>query len=130
MGQEDLNTEGMLATLRRLADSIFAVVENRLALAIVELNLEKYRAIELMIWGGAFVVFGLLSAILVTFTVVVIFWDTARLAVMIAFCLLYLLGAAASFFALRGLIKNWPMPFSDSIAEIKKDRACLQTRKS
>jgi uncharacterized membrane protein YqjE len=126
----DPQAEGVGSPLRRLAESILAVVENRLSLATVELNLEKYQAIEVLFWGAACFSLGFLAMLLLTFTVVVVFWESGRLTVLIGLTLVYLFGAAAAFFALKHRLKSWPTPFTETIAEIKKDRACLKARKS
>lgn len=125
----DAQTEGIGSRLRRLADSILAVLENRLCLATVELNLEKHQVIEVLFWGATCFCLGFLAVLLLTFTLVVLFWDSARLAVLIGLTLVYLSGALGAFFALKHRLKNWPPPFTATLAEIKKDRACLQARK-
>ena len=116
--------------LRRLAELVLAILENRLCLATVEFNLEKYQVIEVLFWGAAFFFLGLLAVLLLTLTVIVIFWDTARLAVLISLTLIYSVGAGGAFYIVKRRLKKWPPPFAETIAEIRKDRACLQTRKS
>ncbi len=130
MADADPNGRGLAHSLRQLAETILAVLENRLALAAVELSEEVIFFLELLLWAAVAFSLGLLCVLLLTLTVVLLCGEEARLIVLVGFSLIYLGGAVGAFFALRHRLKNRPAPFADTIAEIQKDRECLRTPKS
>ena len=115
---------GIFTSLRRILDGGLAIVQNRVELLAVELREEKCRLVEAIIWASAAVAFGMMTLTLLTFVVVILFWEDARVAVLLTLSLLYLL---ATFLAWRGLrmrLSNYSA-FSGTLGEIRKDRACL-----
>jgi len=119
---------GLFRSARRVLSTTLAVAENRLELFLVELREERFRILNALLLVGALVAVGFLALIMVTLTLVVAFWDTARLTVLITLSLLYLATTAAIFWQLKLRISHWPT-FQDSLAELKKDRSCLDEKK-
>ena|SRR6266487_5372503 len=128
MAEPDPNPAGLFASLRRLLDNSLALVQNRLELFALELKEEKCRFIEILVWTSAAVLLGVMAVTMVTFTVVFLFWESARVYVLVGFCLFYVISAIAAFAGLRRRLKNQPLPFAESLNEIKKDRECLPPR--
>ena len=129
MPEEDSQDHGLVASCRRLAQLTLAIFENRVALFAIELSAEKIRAAEALFWGAAFFFLALLAAVVLTIVVVWASPQAIRLWVLAGFGLAYLAGAAGVFITLRNRLQNWPPPFSDTMAEIKKDRECLLEKK-
>ena len=126
MNESYENAGGILATLRNIVDGGLALAEKRLELFGVEIHEEKCRLVEVFIWASALVAFGLMALTLLTFVIVFLFWESARVPALIALSLLYLL---ATFLAWRGLqarLGNSKV-FSGTLDELRKDRACLRT---
>jgi len=120
---------GVLDSFRRLCDSGLAQVQNRIELFAVEFQEEKTRLLKtLVIAAGVFFLAGV-AVIMVTLTVVWLAGESARLPLLIAFCAIYLAGAAGGFLALRKMICGAPPPFQDTISELKKDRDWLNPRR-
>lgn len=128
MGEADVSPAGLFVSIRRLAETLLAVASNRLELAAVELGEEKHRLANALMWAIVFVFLAMMTVVMATVTVLFVFRDNALL-VLVGFCLLYLAASAAVFILLRRHLKNWPLPFAHTLAEIKKDRECLQDRK-
>jgi uncharacterized membrane protein YqjE len=101
-------------------------LHNRVELFAVELQEEKSRAIELLIFAMCGVFLGVIAVVVVTFTIAFLLEGDARRIALIIFSALYVVGSAGFFLAVRSLLKNRPPPFSATIAELKKDRACLR----
>jgi uncharacterized membrane protein YqjE len=114
------------ASLKRILDTLLATVQNRVELFAVELQEEKCRLIEALLCAVAVVVCGLMTLTLLTFTIVVLFWENARLPALAALIVLYLVGTALAWRALHSRLKN-KNAFSGTIEELKKDRSCLET---
>ena len=119
---------GLFASLRRFLDTGLGAVHNRVELFAVELREERCRLMDLVLSAVAACFFAMLAWISVTASLVFIFNEHALFA-LIGFSLLHILGAVASVVWLRKQIKHKSMPFAGSIAELKKDREWLQTRK-
>src|SRR5262249_13193024 len=66
--------------------------------------------------------------VLLTFFVVVLFWESHPLVVLGAFTILYLGGGIALWLALRHKIRTKPRIFSTTSAELGKDYTSLQPR--
>ncbi len=118
-------SDGLLCSLRRLIDTGLGLAQTRLELLSVELQWEKNRLIEVLVWILIAVVIGLVALILVSFTLVVLFWDSARVVVLVLLCVLYVGGAIWAVQRARKILKQSRTPLKDSIEELKKDRACL-----
>lgn len=128
MAESEPRTDGLYQSLRRLGDTVLAIVQNRLELVGVELREEKYRVIEALVVAGMLVFLSVLAVVFLTLTVVAIFWEY-RVYILAGFGLLYSSGTVFLLFALKKRMQSWPTPFGTTIEEIKKDRECLLPRK-
>ena len=118
--------KGAFDSLRALGATLLDAVETRIELALVELREQgvyRRQLVILAVTGGVFLVIGLLLA---AFFVVVLFWDTYRLAAIAAVTLLYLGIAAAAFLRLRAKARAMPAPFETTLQELSADREMLR----
>ena len=67
----------------------------------------------------------LMTLIMLTFMVVVAFWETHRLLVLALVTVAYAGAAAAAFITLRARLQRW-RAFSATLEQIKKDRSCFE----
>ena len=118
---------GLFSTIRRLLNTALAGVENRIELFLVELREERFRVCEALLLGVAGAVLGFMALLTVTVTLVVIFWDSARVQVLVALSTGYSLATIGIFWRLKLRLRNWSS-FAASLDEIKKDRACLEEK--
>lgn len=116
---------GILGSLRGLADGFLESVRDRVELFSLELQEEKYRAIQIFIWICAAVFSAMLAITFVSLTVVFLFWETARLAVLGGFAVVYTGGFIAILLGCRKFLATQPKPFQGTLAELKQDRACI-----
>lgn len=119
-----LSNGSPLSSLRRVSDSAISLLENRGELAVLELKEEKARLISAAVWGGVFIFSGLMAIVAISCTLLFFFWDQ-KLFVAIGLLAFYLIGTIAAFFFLKRRLKT-PLPFSETIAQFKKDRAWLK----
>ncbi len=120
---------GLVHSLRRLLETSLCIIKNRLELLAVELQEEKGRLVAVLAWAAAAIFCSVIAIIMVTLTIVYLFWEEARIFVLAGFSVLYLAGAGIAAFYLKTLLKDRPPPLSDSVAEIKKDVAWLKGEK-
>jgi uncharacterized membrane protein YqjE len=117
---------GLWASLKRILDTLLATVENRAELFAVELQEEKCRVVEAMLCAAAVAAFGMMTLSLVTFTVVILFWENGRLIALGGLSVLYLVGTTLAWRALQSRLKAGSA-FAGTVEELRKDRACLRT---
>ncbi len=119
---------GALASLRALGATLLDSAATRIELALVELREEGERRKALLLLavaGGVFLGMGLLLA---AFLVVILFWDTHRLAAITAMTLLYLGIGAAAFWRMRTNARAAPPAFEATLRELAADRDMLRGR--
>src|SRR5882762_5354230 len=117
---------GFLTSIRTLADSLLGSVHDRLELVTVELQEEKHRLIQMFIWISAAIFTGMMAVAFASITLVYLFWDSARIAVLGGLTLLYIGSAVAIVVGLKRHIAREPKPFAATLEEIKHDRACIR----
>ena len=117
---------GFISSLAGLADNLLKTLQERIELISIELQEEKYRLVQLIIWISATVFAGGMTLTFATITIVYLFWDTARIAVLAGFTGLY--GVALFFVvrALRRVFTHQPKPFEGTIESLTEDRECIR----
>jgi uncharacterized membrane protein YqjE len=118
---------GLFSSLKGLLNTALAGVENRIELFLVELREERVRVFDVLLLGCAAAVLGFMALLTVTVTLVVIFWDSARVPVLVALSAGYSVGAIAVIWRLKVRLRKWSS-FSATLDELKKDRACLEEK--
>lgn len=121
------DSSSILGSLRSFFDSVVGSVHDRIELLSVEIQEEKHRIIQLLIWVGAIMFLSFLVVVFASLVLVAIFWDTARVAVVSGLAGAYLLSLIAVVVAFRRFMGRQPKPFAGTLAELQEDRACLRT---
>jgi len=119
---------GLFDSGRRLLDHALGAFSNRVELLAVEFKEEKTNVVELFICIAAALFFAMMTVIVLTATVILLFREEWRVYAAGGFCLIYLTGAIWSFLTLKSRLKQAGMPFAESINELKKDRQWLQPK--
>ena len=119
---------GLFDSLRRLLENALGAFSNRVELLAVEFKEEKTNIIELFIGVAATLFFTMMTVIVLTATVILLFREEWRIYAAGGFCLIYLIGAVCGFLWLKARLKQNGVPFSESINELKKDREWLQQK--
>jgi uncharacterized membrane protein YqjE len=120
---------GFVGSLRSLGDGLLATVQDRLKLVSIEVHEEKLRLIRTFVWISAAVFAGLMTITFASLTVVYLFWDTARLAVLGGLTALYAGALVVIIVAFRRYLARQPSPFAATLHEIGEDRACIRTER-
>ena len=118
---------GYLSSLRSLGEGLLASVQDRLELFTVELQEEKFRLIQTFIWISAAVFAGMMAITFASLTLVYLFWESARLAVLGGLTVLYAGALVVIMIAFRRYLARQPKPFAATLHEIGEDRACIRT---
>ena len=118
---------GILGSFRALSDSLLASVQDRLALFSLELEEEKLRLVQTMFWISAVVFSGMLTILFASLTLVYLFWESARLAVLGGLTLLYAGALVTALISFRRYLARQPKPFAATFEELGEDRTCIRT---
>lgn len=99
------------------------LAQTRLELLLVEMQEERIRVVDALLLLAIGMVCAAMALVLLTFAVVLIFWEHRVLA-LVLLTLLYGALATGAFCILRKRLADWNS-FAASLNELKKDRECL-----
>jgi uncharacterized membrane protein YqjE len=117
-----------LATLvSRVARTGLGALQNRGELLLVEWQEERARLTEVLILTVVCLFLGMLGLGLLTALIIYLFPADLRIYAIAGFAVLYLGGAIIAWNSMKKLLKQ--EPFSESIAQVRKDAACLESLK-
>lgn len=117
---------GLLASFRTLGDGLMASVQDRLELFSLELQEEKFRLVQTFFWISAALFTGMMTVMFASFTLVYLFWESARLAVLGGLTLVYGAALVTIIVTFRRFLARQPKPFAATLEEIGEDRACIR----
>ena len=112
---------GLLASLRQLTSTLVEILYTRLELFAAEIDEERVRiarALWLVAVGAFCLCLGILLAVLF---LVVLFWDTHRLAVLGGLAAGFLLAGLTAMLVLKARLSQRVRMFSQSLEELKRD---------
>ena len=116
---------GLVPTVMRMFQTLRDVAGNRLELFLVELKEERVRMVEALLLAAVGMVCALMALALVTLTVLLVFWDTCRLPVLVVLTAVYAGAAGMALMKLRSRLKHW-QAYSATLGEFKKDCECFK----
>ncbi|HTB63903.1 MAG TPA: phage holin family protein [Opitutales bacterium] len=117
---------GYLASLRSLGDGFLAAVHERVELFVVEFQEEKFRLCQTFIWFSAVFFAGAMAVTFASLTLVYLFWDSARLAVLGGLAAFYIVTLIVLLVAFSRYLARQPASFSQTKLELQEDRACIR----
>lgn len=116
---------GLLGSLRNLAATLLGIAQTRLQLLGNEIQEEALRLRQLALLAIGAVFFLVVSVLLLTLLVIVVFWDSNRLAAIGGMAALYLIVGAVLANEARKRAAARTRLFEASIGELRKDRERL-----
>lgn len=128
MGWGDPSGSGLVGSLRRLLETAVSLAQRRLELIALEAQEEKVRLLDLLFRAAVVIVLGWMALLTATATLVVAFWDTHPVIVLVVVTVLYGGMAAVMALGLRRRLRDGPRPFAGTIEEFRKDRECFGKR--
>jgi len=120
-------SDGLLASLQRLADTGLSAAKNRLELLAVEIREERARFLEIVSWAVLALFMGMMAIIVFTATVILLCAPETRLYVALGFTVLYVSSAIWAGLGLRGRLRKRALPFAETISQLHKDRQWLDS---
>lgn len=119
---------GFLGSLRNLAATLIALLQTRLELLVTEIEEERLRLLQLLFWAAGALLLFAIGALLSTLLVVVLFWDSHRIAAIAVLAALFLGAGAVMAIGVRSRLQARSRLFSTSLGELAKDKDHLTSR--
>jgi len=113
-------------SLRSLAGSFVALVRTRVELAVLELREDGERRKDMVVLAAAAGAFLAMGALIFAVFVVVLFWDTHRVAAAGVMTALYFAIGLFALLRLKQLRAEAPPPFEATLAELARDVEALR----
>ncbi len=124
--QEGAARGGLLYSIKHLAQSLLGAARTRLEILATELEEERVRLEQMLLIALGALFCLSLGVVLSVFFVVVLFWETHRLAAVGIFAGGFLAAGIALGLVLRDKLKSRPKPFAATRGELAKDQAILR----
>jgi uncharacterized membrane protein YqjE len=122
---EPVQAPGLLASLRQLMGTVLETAQLRLALLSNEVEQEKLRLFDGLLWAGLALLLLGLGALLLCAFIIVLFWDSHRLLALGTLALLFLGAGTVLLVRARRRLQSRGGMFNSSVAELARDRAEL-----
>ncbi len=120
------SAHGFVDSAKQLGENLIGSVHDRLELFSLELQEEKFRIIRVLILAISAIFSAFLALIFLSLTIVYLFWDEARLAVLIGFTIFYSAAFVGVLLSLRRFAAKLAAPFESTRRELAADRAVLR----
>lgn len=125
---EPVRGGGLFASLRQLLATTLEMAEVRLELLSSEIEEEKIRLVDGLLWAGLALMLLGIGVVLLCGFIVMLFWDGYRLAALGVLTLLFLGGGLLLLRTARERLRIPGGMFHSSVAELARDRAGLTPR--
>ncbi len=112
-------------SLRRFGAAFLGLLHGHVELFGIELQEQKANTLGLLLFAGLALVFALLLLVGLSLLVLIVFWDTNRLAAALGLCLFYVIGSLFCGWRLYQSINDESSPFSATLEELANDRERL-----
>ena len=120
----------LFTSIAQMLATAIGIAQTRLELLATELQEEVHRVAEIMVYTAVALLAAGVGLFLLALVVIFVFWDTHRLAASIAVTATFFLIAVVAGLVLRAKVHAKPPMLDGTIAELKKDRAALMSRRS
>ena len=119
---------GLRAVAAQLAGTLLGLGRTRLELAAVEFEEARARAAERLVLSLVAGLCFALAVLVASMLVVVLFWDTHRIAALCAVTIVYALLGLVALWRLAAQKKSETPAFAATLAELERDRQWLASR--
>ena len=126
MTEEARHAEGLLDSLRDLARTFLALLQNRLEIFASEIDEQRALLARIALLAAVAAFCLGLAVILGVLFVVVLFWDMNRLLAIGALAGALGAGGVVALLMLRAAVRQRPRLLAATLAELRKDRAKLE----
>jgi uncharacterized membrane protein YqjE len=126
MNSDPTNPGEWLPSLRRISELFSALLRNRFEMFTVDLQEEKVRLLDLLIWLVVVAALGVAGIFLAVTALALWLWDALGYAGLLALAVTALAVASVMVGRMRRTLQTGPTPFAHTVAEFGKDCECLR----
>ena len=119
---------GILQSLRNLAATLVALLQNRLELLVTDLEEERIRLLQLLFWAAGALFFFALGVLMITMLIVLLLWDSHRIVGVAVLAAVFIAIGVGLAIGVRNRMHVRPRLFSSSLDELAKDKDRLTSR--
>jgi uncharacterized membrane protein YqjE len=116
----------LIESLRAAGATLIQALQTRLELFSNEVEEQGIRLARMGLMWGIAAFCAALAVMLATVFLVVLFWDTHRLAVLGVLAAAFAVASACAFAAARSLGAQRPRPFAATLGELDRDRQAMR----
>lgn len=128
--QETPQPAKLIDSLHAMGASTLELLRSRVELIAIEWQEEQERGKEILVLTAIGGLLLALSSLLLTFLIVVCFWDTYRLQAIVGVTALYFGGGVWSLLQVKKKLRDRPAPFAASLQEFANDVQLLQRHRA
>jgi uncharacterized membrane protein YqjE len=125
LGTESGPATDQTSSPRRLGAAFLGLLHSHVELFGIELQEQKARTLSLLLFAGLALVFALLLLTGLSALLLIVLWDSYRLAGIIGLCVFYSLAALFCAMRLKAAIFDESSPFNATLEELANDRERL-----
>lgn len=123
---DSTSSNGFMQSLRSLGDKVLGVVQARLTLLSVELQQEKFRLLQFLIWITAALFTGVMALAFCSLALAFWLWKSSPLLAMASLAGFYLVAFVVIVVAFKRYLARQPRPFDATLQELDEDRSCIR----
>ena len=120
-GSRERSSAGLFGSLRRALGHLVELLHTRLELASIEIEARLQDALQLMLWSVVAFFSAALALLMLTLTLLIVFWDTHRLLVAGIITAFFALVAIAAILLVRHRLRIRTILLAATISELKRD---------
>lgn len=117
---------GLLGSARSVVAALVAIGQTRLQLASTELEEERLRLVELLLYAIVALFFAGVGVVLASMLLVLVFWDGPRVLVLATLTAVFLGASLGLATVWRYKARHKPPLLASTIDELRRDREALQ----
>jgi uncharacterized membrane protein YqjE len=125
LGTESGPAADQTSSPRRLGAAFLGLLHSHVELFGIELQEQKARTLSLLLFAGLALVFALLLLTGLSALLLIVLWDSYRLAGIVGLCVFYTLAALFCAMRLKAAIFDESSPFNATLEELANDRERL-----
>lgn len=125
IGESGSSDQGQASSPRRLGAAFLGLLHSHVELFGIELQEQKARTVSLLLFAGLALVFALLLLVGLSALVLIVLWDSYRLAGILGLCGFYALAGLFCALRLKAAIFDESSPFNATLEELANDRERL-----
>ena len=119
---------GIVQSLRNLAATLVALLRTRFELLATEIEEERVRLLELLLWAAVALFFFAVGIVLLVILFVAVFWDSYRITAIVTLAVIFLAAGVGAALGVRNRMQARPRLFSASLDELARDKDQLTPR--